>query len=75
VTEYNDTGGANPAYQGYDYQKLVTIWVALKLIFGPSACTDEVIVEPAPAAARLQGDVVSACMVLIAIITKPDAGG
>lgn len=44
---HNDEGGANPSYQGYDYQKLVTIWVALRLMFGPGARTDEIIVEPA----------------------------
>jgi hypothetical protein len=43
----DEAGGANPSYQGYDYQKLVTVWVALTLIFGPDACADEVIVEPA----------------------------
>lgn len=43
----NDEGGANPSYQGYDYQKLVTVWVALRLMFGPRASTDQVIVEPA----------------------------
>lgn len=41
------TGGANPSYQGYDYQKLVTVWVALELMFGPNACADSIIVEPA----------------------------
>lgn len=43
----NDEGGANPSYQGYDYQKLVTVWVALRLMFGPGAATDQVVVEPA----------------------------
>ncbi|MBY2988298.1 hypothetical protein [Rhizobium leguminosarum] len=43
----NDVGGANPSYQGYDYQKLVTVWVALRLMFGPGATTEENIVEPA----------------------------
>jgi len=43
----NDDGGANPSYQGYDYQKLVTVWVALKLMFRPGASTDRVTVEPA----------------------------
>lgn len=47
MTEQNDTGGANPSYQGYNYQKLVTVWVALKLIFDSSTRTDEIIVEPA----------------------------
>jgi hypothetical protein len=42
-----DAGGANPSYQGYDYQKLVTVWVALRLMFGPGASTEEIIVEPA----------------------------
>ena len=42
-----DAGGANPSYQGYDYQKLVTVWVALELMFGPDACADSIIVEPA----------------------------
>lgn len=42
-----DTGGANPSYQGYDYQKLVTVWVALQLMFGPDAWADEIVVEPA----------------------------
>ncbi|MCP1375158.1 HEAT repeat domain-containing protein [Dyella lutea] len=40
-------GGANPSYQGYDYQKLVTVWVALQLMCGPSASADQVVVEPA----------------------------
>lgn len=43
----NDDGGANSSYQGYDYQKLVTVWVALRLMFGPDASTDRVTVEPA----------------------------
>ena len=43
----SDVGGANPSYQGYDYQKLVTVWVALRLMFGPDASADEIIVEPA----------------------------
>jgi hypothetical protein len=43
----NDEGGANPSYQGYDYQKLVTVWVALRLMFSPGAATDQVVVEPA----------------------------
>jgi hypothetical protein len=46
TTDY-DAGGANPSYQGYDYQKLVTVWVALKLMFGPGASTDRITVEPA----------------------------
>lgn len=40
-------GGANLSYQGYSYQKLVTVWVALKLMFRPEANTDQIIVEPA----------------------------
>lgn len=40
-------GGANPSYQGYDYQKLVTIWVALRLMFSQDDYTDQIIVEPA----------------------------
>nr|WP_312988932.1 HEAT repeat domain-containing protein [Comamonas koreensis] len=40
-------GGANLSYQGYDYQKLVTIWVALRLMFSQDAGTDQIIVEPA----------------------------
>ncbi|CAM2192466.1 PBS lyase HEAT-like repeat-containing protein [Paraburkholderia kururiensis] len=40
-------GGANPSYQGYDYQKLVTVWVALRLMFSQSAVTGQVVVEPA----------------------------
>ncbi len=47
MTMKNDEGGANPSYQGYDYQKLVTIWVALRLMFGPGAAADQVVVEPA----------------------------
>ncbi len=47
MTTNDDVGGANPSYQGYDYQKLVTVWVALKLMFGPGASTDHVTVEPA----------------------------
>jgi hypothetical protein len=46
MTMKKDEGGANPSYQGYDYQKLVTVWVALRLMFGPSAATDQVVVEP-----------------------------
>ena len=46
MTTENDEGGANPSYQGYDYQKLVTVWVALKLMFGPGASTDRITVEP-----------------------------
>ncbi|RPV48980.1 hypothetical protein IPC790_07200 [Pseudomonas aeruginosa] len=42
-----EAGGANPSYQGYDYQKLVSVWVALELMFGPDACADSIIVEPA----------------------------
>lgn len=42
-----DLGGANPSYQGYNYQKLVTVWVALELMFGVDACADSIIVEPA----------------------------
>lgn len=44
---HNDDGGANPPYQGYDYQKLLTIWVALRPMFAPGAFTDEIIVQPA----------------------------
>lgn len=40
-------GGSNPSYQGYDYQKLVTIWVALRLMFSQHAEADQIIVEPA----------------------------
>jgi hypothetical protein len=47
MTMRNDEGGANPSYQGYDYQKLVTVWVALRLMFGPGAAADQVVVEPA----------------------------
>lgn len=47
MTMKNDEGGANPSYQGYDYQKLVTVWVALRLMFGPGAAADQVVVEPA----------------------------
>lgn len=47
MTIKNDEGGANPSYQGYDYQKLVTVWVALRLMFGPGAAADQVVVEPA----------------------------
>lgn len=47
MTTDNDHGGANPSYQGYDYQKLVTVWVALKLMFGPGASTDRITIEPA----------------------------
>jgi hypothetical protein len=43
----SDDGGANPSYQGYDYQKLITVWVALELMFGAGAASDQVIVEPA----------------------------
>lgn len=42
-----DGGGANASYKGYTYQKLVTVWVALKLMFGPDARANEIIVEPA----------------------------
>ncbi len=41
------SGGSNPSYKGYAYQKLVTVWVALKLMFGPAALADEIVVEPA----------------------------
>jgi len=34
ITAHHDAGGANPSYQGYDYQKLVTVWVSLKLTGG-----------------------------------------
>ncbi len=47
MTTDTENGGANPAYQGYDYQKLVTAWVALKLMFGTGASTDRITVEPA----------------------------
>lgn len=47
MTMKNDEGGANPSYQGYDYQKLVTVWVALRLMFGPGGAADQVVVEPA----------------------------
>lgn len=47
MTMKNDESGSNPSYQGYDYQKLVTVWVALRLMFGPSAAADQVVVEPA----------------------------
>lgn len=47
MTTDNHNGGANPSYQGYDYQKLVTVWVALKLMFGPGTSTDRITVEPA----------------------------
>lgn len=47
MTMKNDEGGASPSYQGYDYQKLVTVWVALRLMFGPGAAADQVVVEPA----------------------------
>jgi hypothetical protein len=43
----SDFGGANPSYRGYDYQKLVTVWVALDLMFGSSPSALEIIVEPA----------------------------
>jgi hypothetical protein len=43
----DDDGGTNPSYRGYAYQKLVTVWVALKLMFGPDASTEQIIVEPA----------------------------
>ncbi|ESQ88056.1 hypothetical protein ABAC460_17845 [Asticcacaulis sp. AC460] len=43
----DDTGGANPSYRGYDYQKLVTVWIALELMWGDGATTQEIIVEPA----------------------------
>lgn len=47
MTTDTSNGGANPAYQGYDYQKLVTVWVALRLMFGTEASTDRITVEPA----------------------------
>jgi len=47
MTIGNDEGRANASYYGYDYQKLVTVWVALRLMFGPGAVTDQVVVEPA----------------------------
>ncbi|NIE63111.1 hypothetical protein [Burkholderia sp. Ax-1719] len=47
MTTQEEVGGANASYRGYDYQKLVTVWVALKLNFGPDARADEIIVEPA----------------------------
>ena len=47
MSDQIETGGANSSYRGYDYQKLVTVWVALELMFGPSAQADEIIVEPA----------------------------
>jgi len=43
----NDAGGRNSSYKGYAYQKLVTVWVALKLMFGPDSRATEIIVEPA----------------------------
>ncbi|MGT0190709.1 nSTAND3 domain-containing NTPase [Burkholderia pyrrocinia] len=43
----DDEGGANPSYQGYDYQKLVTVWVALRLMFSQGSTTDKIVVEPA----------------------------
>jgi hypothetical protein len=43
----SDFGGANPSYRGYDYQKLVTVWVALDLMFGSNPSALEIIVEPA----------------------------
>ena len=47
MTMKSDEGGANPSYQGYDYQKLVTVWVALRLMFGPDAAAHQIVVEPA----------------------------
>ena len=47
MTMGNEEGGTNASYYGYDYQKLVTVWVALRLMFGPGAVTDQVVVEPA----------------------------
>lgn len=47
MTTNDDVGGANPSYQGYDYQKLVTVWVALKLMFRPGVRTDRITIEPA----------------------------
>lgn len=47
MTMENSEGGANPSYKGYDYQKLVTVWVALRLMFSPGAATKQVVVEPA----------------------------
>lgn len=47
ATDEDLGGGANPSYRGYHYQKLVTVWVALELMFGSGAATEEVIVEPA----------------------------
>jgi hypothetical protein len=40
-------GGGNPSYKGYAYQKLVTVWVGLTLMFGPGARADQITVEPA----------------------------
>lgn len=40
MTIGNDEGAANASYYGYDYQKLATVWVALRLMFGPGAATD-----------------------------------
>jgi hypothetical protein len=47
MSDEEDEGGANPSYKGYDYQKLVTVWVALKLMFGTEACAEAVNIEPA----------------------------
>lgn len=47
MTTNDDEGAANPSYQGYDYQKLVTVWVALRLMFGPGAAAHRIVVEPA----------------------------
>jgi len=47
VSNDSDIGGANPTYRGYDYQKLVTVWVALDLMFGSTPSAHEIVVEPA----------------------------
>lgn len=43
----SNAGGGNPSYKGYDYQKLVTVWVALTLMLGPDPAASEIVVEPA----------------------------
>lgn len=40
-------GAGNPSYRGYDYQKTVTVFIALSLFLKEGEALDEIIVEPA----------------------------
>lgn len=45
--QFVPTSGGPPAYQGYDYQIEVTIWVALQLMLQGTPCSEWIEVEPA----------------------------